>query len=58
MEKFNALPFDYKEADKARALLRVTPERSAAEVSATLRKWSDQARANYKEAERLALLGM
>ena len=58
MKKFNALPFEYKDASKARALLRVTPERSAAMVSATLREWSDQARANYKEAERLAKLGL
>jgi hypothetical protein len=58
MAKFNALPFSYKEAAKARALLRVTPERSAAQVSATLREWSDQARNNYKEAERLAAMGL
>jgi hypothetical protein len=54
MEKFNALPFAYTGAAEARALLRVTPERSAAQVSATLREWSDQARANYNEARRLA----
>ena len=54
MEKFNALPFSYKEAGQARALLRVTPERSAAQVSATLREWSDQARAHYNEARCLA----
>ena len=57
MEKFNALPFSYNEASQARALLRVSPERSAAQVSGTLRQWSDQARANYKEARRLAELG-
>lgn len=57
MAKFNALPFSYKEANKARALLRVTPERSAAQVTATLREWSDQARANYKAAEKLAEQG-
>ena len=57
MAKFNALPFPYKEADRARALLRITPERSAADVTATLRSWSDEARANYNEARRLAELG-
>ena len=58
MARFNALPFEYGGADRAKELLRITPERSAAEVSATLRKWSDQARADYKEAERLAGLGL
>ena len=58
MAKFNALPFSYKDADKARGVLKVTPERSAAQVSATLREWSDAARANYKESARLAALGL
>ena len=46
-----------REIDKAAALLRVTPERTPAQVSATLRQWSDQARNNYREAARLAALG-
>ena len=57
MAKFNELPFSYREAGKARAMLRVTPERSAAQVSATLRQWSDHARNCYKEATRLAAMG-
>ena len=55
--KFNELPFSYREIDKAAASLRVTPERTPAQVSATLRQWSDQARNNYREAARLAALG-
>ena len=55
--KFNELPFSYREIDKAAALLRVTPERTPAQVSATLRQWSDQARNNSREAARLAALG-
>ncbi len=57
MEKFNALPFDYAGADAAEQLLRTSDDRSAADVAATLREWSDFARRNYLEAARLAAAG-
>ncbi len=54
---FDALPFEYSGAAAAAERLKVTPERSAAEVGAVLREWSDAARQNYREAAKLAREG-
>ena len=54
MKYFNALPFSYKEASDAAASLRQSKDRSAADVAAVLRKWSEFARENYLKAEKLA----
>lgn len=53
MAAFNRLPFPYSEIAEANAGLR----KSAVEVAALCRKWSDSARLNYLEAERLAKEG-
>ena len=57
MARFNALPFEYSEAQKAAALLQISKENSAYDVAAVMRKWSEEARQNYREAERLAVEG-
>ena len=54
MAVFNRLPFEYKDAADAALSLRSGKGRSAADVAAVMRKWNDQARANYVEAARLA----
>lgn len=53
MAAFNRLPFPYSEIAAENAKLHG----SAVEVAALCRKWSDSARENYLEAERLALEG-
>jgi hypothetical protein len=57
MAAFNRLPFEYSEAGQAASAVRITKENSASQVAATLRRWSEEARANYREAERLAKEG-
>jgi len=57
MKRFDALPFDYAGAARAAAMLRGAGGESAAEIAATVRSWSDFARRNYHEAERLAKEG-
>ena len=57
MAQFDALPFEYADADAASELLRTGSGRSAADVAATLREWSDFARNHYREAARLAAAG-
>lgn len=57
MAKFNALPFEYKDAAKAAASLKIGKDNSVVQVAAVMRQWSENARANYKEAERLAKEG-
>ncbi|MBE6356285.1 MAG: extracellular solute-binding protein [Lentisphaerae bacterium] len=57
MAKFNELPFEYSEAGKAAAAIRISGENSAVQVAATLRQWSETARSNYREAARLAKEG-
>lgn len=52
--KFDELPFGYSGADAAGASLRISAENTPAEVAATLRRWSETARANYLAAEKLA----
>lgn len=51
---FNALPYSYAEADEAAKSISLRSGRSAAQVAATMRKWSDFARAHYRLAEKLA----
>ena len=53
MAAFNRLPFPYSEIAEENAKLR----EGAVEVAALCRKWSDSARENYLEAERLAKEG-
>lgn len=57
MAYFNKLPFDYSGAAEAAASLRVTGNNSPAQVAAVLRRWSSEAAANYKMAEKLAKEG-
>jgi len=57
MKRFNALPFSYAEAADAAKLLQGQKSGGAAEIAATVRSWSDFARRNYREAERLAKEG-
>ena len=53
MAAFNRLPFPYTKIAEENAKLR----EGAVEVAALCRKWSDSARENYLEAERLAKEG-
>ena len=53
MRAFNRLPFPYAEIADANRALR----RDAVEVAAVIRSWSESARLNYLEAERLAKEG-
>lgn len=57
MAKFNALPFEYNGASAAAKALKISKENSASQVAAVMRQWSENARANYREAERLAREG-
>ena len=43
--------------DEANRLIRKGKDRTAVDVAATCRAWSDGARANYLDAERLAKQG-
>ena len=54
MRRFNRLPFEYRDADRAvAALLRSSP----AEAAAVLRRWTTQAAADYRAAAQLAREG-
>ena len=55
--EFCKLPFSYREAPKAAGLLRVSRTRTAVEVAAVCRQWSDQARRQYLKAAKLAREG-
>ena len=57
MAKFNELPFEYADAAAAAKSLAIGKEHSASDVAAVLRSWSQRARENYREAERLAKEG-
>ena len=57
MAAFNRLPFSYRDIDEANRLIRKGKDRTAVDVAATCRAWSEGARANYLEAERLAKQG-
>ena len=57
MKYFNKLPFEYCDAGKAAAALRVTEKNSPAQVAGVLRQWSTDAAANYRMAEKLAKEG-
>ena len=57
MEAFNRLPFPYREIDRANQAIRKSNERSAVDIAATCREWSETARANYLEAAELAREG-
>ena len=54
MEYFNALPFEYRNADKAVRALRRSGTRSAVDIARTKREWRDTMRANYRKAAELA----
>ncbi len=54
MEYFNALPFEYRDADKAVRALRRSGTRSAVDIARTKREWRDTMRANYRKAAELA----
>ncbi len=55
--EFCKLPFAYREAPQAAQQLRVTRTRTAVEVAAVCRQWSDEARKQYLKAARLAREG-
>ncbi|MBO4631152.1 MAG: ABC transporter substrate-binding protein [Lentisphaeria bacterium] len=55
--EFCKLPFSYREAPQAASQLRVSRTRTAVEVAAVCRKWSDQARMQYLKAAQLAREG-
>ena len=58
MAKFNALPFAYSDANKARRALTPAKGRDAfREVLRTQREWSEFSRKNYREAAELARRG-
>jgi hypothetical protein len=58
MAKFNALPFEYADADKARQALTPGKGREAfRDVLRTQREWSEFSRKNYREAAELARRG-
>ncbi|MBE6358438.1 MAG: ABC transporter substrate-binding protein [Lentisphaerae bacterium] len=57
MAVFNALPFEYQDAAEAAKSLQISKEHSASDVAAVLRHWSENARQNYRDAERLAKEG-
>ncbi len=57
MAKFNELPFEYSQADRAGRALRIGDDNSASDVAATLRQWSENMRSSYREAARLAKEG-
>lgn len=54
---FNRLPFRYADIAAAAASIRKGRDRSAVDVAATCREWSESARRNYLEAARLAREG-
>ena len=51
---FNALPFEYRDADKAVRALRRSGTRSAVDIARTKREWRDTMRASYRKAAELA----
>ena len=55
--EFCKLPFAYHEAAQAASLLKVSRTRTAVEVAAVCRQWSDQARMQYLKAAELAKEG-
>ncbi|MDD3886779.1 MAG: ABC transporter substrate-binding protein [Victivallaceae bacterium] len=57
MAAFERLPFEYGDIAKANAAITKKPGHSAVDVAAVCRRWSDQARADYIEAARLAREG-
>lgn len=57
MAEFEKLPFDYSGAAQAAKLLKTGDGRTAADVAAVTRKWSDDARMHYRNAARLAREG-
>ena len=57
MAEFNRLPFEYDQAPDAVKALQISKKNSAYDVAATMRKWSENARANYRKAEVLAKEG-
>jgi len=56
-QEFCKLPFAYHEAAQAASLLKVSRTRTAVEVAAVCRQWSDQARMQYIKAAELAKEG-
>ncbi|MBO5668211.1 MAG: extracellular solute-binding protein [Lentisphaeria bacterium] len=57
MAEFNKLPFAYAAAGQAAKSLKISKENPAPAVAATLRQWSEEARSNYRRAEKLAREG-
>ena len=55
--EFCKLPFAYRDAPEAASRLRVSRTRTAVEVAAVCRQWSDQAREQYLKAAQLAREG-
>ena len=55
--EFCKLPFAYHEAPEAASQLKVSRTRTAVEVAAVCRRWSDQARQQYLKAAALAKEG-
>ena len=57
MEEFTRLPFPFREAGKAAGALRTGKDRTALDVAAVCRLWSDFARMQYRKARDLARAG-
>ncbi len=54
MEVFNRIPFPYQQIQDANLLIRKNKDRTAVDVAATCRAWSEEARNNYLKAKQLA----
>ena len=57
MEEFTRLPFSFRDAGKAAGALRTGKDRTALDVAAVCRSWSDFARMQYRKARDLASAG-
>ncbi len=57
MAEFNKLPFSYSEAGAAAASMKLTTGKTAADVAAVVRSWSDFSREHYIKAAKLAREG-
>ena len=57
MKEFSRLPFAYRDAAAAAASLQIRPGHSAVDVAEVCRRWSNEARIQYRHAARLAKEG-
>jgi hypothetical protein len=57
MAAFERLPFEYTDIREANQSIRKSATRTAIDIAAVCRSWSENARNNYLEAEKLAREG-